>query len=642
MAIVQFARQHRGYVVAVAATLAVIVARKLLLDPLLSNETPLRLFIVAVIAAAWSGGLGPGLLATLLSLVAGLTLFGSLSGGSTDWSTILVFTVIGTLTSIVMESLHAARRELDLRGQALREREERMRMAVESANIGAWDFDVGTGEHHWSDRTKLMYGLQLQDDVTHLPFLQLVHPDDRERVRRAIDEALAPSSAGRYEAEYRICWSDGTVRWILAKGQAFFSDSSPERRAVRFIGTVLDYTHQKEIEETLKEADRRKDQFLAVLAHELRNPLAPISNALQIWPHIESDRERLAELRTMMQRQVEHIARLIDDLMDVSRITRGKVELQRQAVDVRGPVRNAIESARPLLDSRAHQLTVAVPPEPVMVWGDMARLTQVFGNILNNAGKFTDRGGIVAISIERRGDRIAISIRDNGPGIPAEMRSTVFEMFRQVDDTLTRSQGGLGIGLTLVKQLVELHGGTVDIASEGQNRGTECVVLLPCLAPDADTPADEEFRQPVRQSGPQVSHRLLVVDDVTASAETLAMMLRAMGHEAAVLNDSSAALPWIEEHRPDGVFLDIAMPTLDGYEVARRVLQLDLPRRPVLIALTGYGQDEDRLRAIEAGFDHHVVKPISATALERILTEVNNGALIRPLSSSISGHATGK
>jgi PAS domain S-box-containing protein len=637
MAIVQLARQHRGYVVAVVATLAIIVARKLLLDPLLTNEVPLRLFIVAVIAAAWSGGLGPGLLATLLGLAAGLTLFGNLTGGSIDWSTALVFTTIGVLVSYVMESLHAARRELDRRGQALREREERMRMAVESANIGAWDFDVETGEHHWSDRTKLMYGLQPQDDVTHVPFLQLVHPDDRERVHRAIDRALASDSAGRYETEYRICRGDGTVRWILAKGQAFFVGGGAERRAVRFIGTVLDHTNQKQVEDTLKEADRRKDQFLAVLAHELRNPLAPISNALQIWPLIENDHQRLVELRTMMQRQVEHIARLIDDLMDVSRITRGKVELQRRVVDVRTAVRDAIESARPLLDSRAHQLTVDLPPGPVMVWGDVARLTQVFGNIVNNAAKFTDRGGAVAISVERRDDRVAVCIRDNGPGIPDEMRTTVFEMFRQVDDTLTRSQGGLGIGLTLVKQLVELHGGTVDIASGGPNRGTECVVLLPCLAPTAVPPADDDVRRPLLQSRPGENRRLLVVDDVAASAETLAMMLRAMGHVATVLNDSSAALSWIEEHQPDGVFLDIAMPGMDGYEVARRIHLFNLPRRPLLIALTGYGQDEDRQRAFDAGFDHHVVKPISANELERILAELPPPGTIRlPVPS---GHA---
>ena len=618
---------------AVVATLAIILVRKLLLDPLLANEVPLRLLIVAVIAAAWSGGLGPGLLATLLGLAAGLTFFADLSGGTTDWSTALVFTTIGVLVSYVMESLHSARRELDRRGQALREREERMRMAVESANIGAWDFDVETGTHHWSDRTKLMYGLQPQDDVTHVPFLQLVHPDDRERVHRAIDEALAPDSAGRYETEYRICWGDGTLRWILAKGQAFFTDSGAERRAVRFIGTVLDCTEQKQIEETLKEADRRKDQFLAVLAHELRNPLAPISNALQIWPLVENDHERLAGLRTMMQRQVEHIARLIDDLMDVSRITRGKVELQRGAVDVRTAVRDAIESARPLLDSRAHQLSVAMPPEPVMVWGDAARLTQVFGNILNNAGKFTDRGGAVSVSVERPGDRVVVRIRDNGPGIPDAMRAAVFEMFRQVDDTLTRSQGGLGIGLTLVKQLVELHGGTVDIARGDSRTGTECVVSLPCLEPAAQLPANPAVRRPLGKRGADQVCRLLVVDDVTASAETLAMMLRAMGHTATVLNDSSSALPWIEEQQPDGVFLDIAMPRIDGYEVARRVHLLNLSRRPRLVALTGYGQDEDRQRALDAGFDYHVVKPISASELETILADLSIARNIRSLPS---------
>ena len=385
-------------------------------------------------------------------------------------------------------------------------------------------------------------------------------------------------------------------------------------------GTTRDVTVRKQTEEALREADRRKDQFLATLAHELRNPLAPISNALQVWPFVEHDPVETRRVRDVMGRQVGQLIRLIDDLLDVSRISRGKIELRKERLDLATIVEAAIEAVRPLVDGCGHEVTVVLPAEPVAIEGDVGRLLQVFGNLLNNAAKYSGRNGRIRVAATREGDGVVVSVQDEGPGIPSEMLAAIFEMFVQVDQTLDRAHGGLGIGLTLVKNLVELHGGTVEAKSDGQGRGSEFVVRLPVVTGDLTQPAAEARSAP-HPSLPIPGCRVLVVDDVKASADTLSMMLAGLGQEIRTAYDGWSALAAAAEFRPDLAFLDIAMPEMDGYEVAKRLRQMS-GCGPVLVALTGYGQEEDRRRALEAGFDHHLVKPASLDALRQLLMTV--------------------
>jgi PAS domain S-box-containing protein len=367
--------------------------------------------------------------------------------------------------------------------------------------------------------------------------------------------------------------------------------------------------------------DRRKNEFLATLAHELRNPLSPLSNALQLWPFVKDNPAELERLRVLMVRQLRQMNRLIDDLLDVSRVTRGHIHLQKQQVDIAAPINEAIETVKPLIDVAGQRLTVTLPERPVFVDGDVARLTQVFGNILNNASKFTGRDGVIWVSAETKDGQVMVRIRDNGPGIPTNMLGEIFEMFRQGDNSLERANGGLGIGLTLVKRLVEEHGGSIQAHSDGPGCGSEFVVTLPTLATAHSNGDGQEMRYRVEQVASLPAHRVLVVDDVRASAHTLAMMLRVIGQEVAEANDGPTGIEWALANRPAVIFLDIAMPGMSGYDVARR-LRAELPA-VVLVALTGYGQEEDRRIALEAGFDHHLVKPTSLDTLRRLLAGIS-------------------
>ena len=407
--------------------------------------------------------------------------------------------------------------------------------------------------------------------------------------------------------------------WTLAD-----RDFHPAANSWGWSESSLKSTTASGAEESLKIADRRKDEFLATLAHELRNPLAPISNALEVWPLLEPGSAETDELRGMMQRQVRQMIRLIDDLLDVSRITRGKVELRRAPVDLATVVEGAIEAIRPFIESCRHELVVVLPAQAVTVNGDVGRLMQVFGNLLHNAAKYTGQNGHLWITAKADGEDAVISVRDDGPGIPREMLTGIFEMFRQVDQTLDRAHGGLGIGLTLAKTLVEMHGGVIEAFSEGPGLGSEFVIRLPLDRPAPETvdgSGQFSFKRHLRPR----HLRALVVDDVVPSAKTLALMLNGLGQKTWIEHDGPSAIAAIDRFQPDVVFLDIAMPGMDGYSVAQQIRSRQ-GVQPVLIALTGYGQDEDRQRAAAAGFDHHLVKPASIDQLREVLMTV-------PLSS---------
>jgi two-component system CheB/CheR fusion protein len=368
----------------------------------------------------------------------------------------------------------------------------------------------------------------------------------------------------------------------------------------------------------LAAAGRRKDEFLAMLSHELRNPLAPIRHALHILQTFGSPEPRVQQAGAMIERQVEHFSRLVDDLLDVSRITRGMIHLRKQPIELAAVIDRAIEATRPLIDGNRHTLTVTRGAGTVVVLADATRLEQVFANLLNNAAKYTERGGAIDVIEERDGNEVVIRVRDTGFGITATMLPRVFDLFSQADRTLDRSQGGLGIGLTLVKMIVELHGGTVTVYSEGSGRGSEFIVRLPIHAeapeppPSADQPADASL--PECTSPIQV----LVVEDNKDTADSLAMLLQLWGHQVRTSHDGLSGLKAARNQRPAVVLLDIGLPGMDGYAVARELRQ-EFGSGIRLVAMTGYGQEEDRQRAFEAGFNAHLVKPADPATLQAML-----------------------
>ncbi len=380
---------------------------------------------------------------------------------------------------------------------------------------------------------------------------------------------------------------------------------------------------RRRAEEKLRLADQRKDEFLAMLAHELRNPLAPIRNALHIISMRGPERRQgVRQAWEIIDRQMEHLVRLVDDLLDVSRITRGKINLQKEPLDVATVVSRAVEGSRPLMDERRHTLRVTMPSDAGRVEGDPVRLAQVLWNLLNNAAKYTPEGGQVWLTVEKGQGEVVLRVRDSGMGIPVEILPQVFDLFTQGERTLDRAEGGLGIGLTLVRQLTEMHDGTVEAFSAGPGRGSEFVVRLPLLLESGATPAADGRIAEEGHGRPSAPRRILVVDDNRDSAESLATLLRLIGNEVRTAHDGRQALEVAAQQQPDMVLLDIGLPELNGYEVARRLRTEPGYGRAVLVALTGYGGEEDRRRSLSAGFDHHMVKPVDFDALQTLLASI--------------------
>jgi signal transduction histidine kinase/CheY-like chemotaxis protein len=395
-------------------------------------------------------------------------------------------------------------------------------------------------------------------------------------------------------------------------------------RAALAIENARLHQAEREARARAEEADRRKDQFLAMLGHELRNSLAPIRMGLEITRELPADDEGVTWAREMIARQVDQLARLLDDLLDVSRLDLGKVDLCLESLDLVTVVSKALEASGPLLSERRHTVSLSVPPDPVVVRGDVVRLTQVMSNLLGNAGRYTDPGGRVSVTVTATATEATVTIADTGIGIPADMLDRVFDPFIQLDNAGERARGGLGIGLTLVKRLVDMHGGTVRACSPGPNQGSELVVCLPRLRAAELTAAGEA---PPIEPPPLAVRRILVADDNADVAESLRRMLVLQGHQVEVVHDGLQAEQSARQMAPDVVLLDINLPSVDGLEVARRLRETYGTglRRPVLVAMTGLGRDEDRARSAAAGFDHHLVKPIDLTSLYRVLTDAGRG-----------------
>ncbi|HYL70216.1 MAG TPA: ATP-binding protein, partial [Candidatus Dormibacteraeota bacterium] len=430
-------------------------------------------------------------------------------------------------------------------------------------------------------------------------------------------------------AEYRIVRRDGAIIWLQGSG---IVQRDADGRARRFIGVSIDISDDKRREHELRQtiqkladADRRKDEFLATLAHELRNPLAPIGNGVQIMKLSAAHDEQLRRTAEMMERQMSHLVRLVDDLLDLSRITRGKVTLRKESLDLRQVLAAALEAAAGPIAAKRLQLNVQMSDEAINVEGDQHRLTQVFSNIFSNATKYTDAGGRVWLRLEREGNEGVVRVRDSGVGIAPESLETVFEMFSQLRPAGHGGEGGLGIGLALVRQLVQLHGGRVEARSAGEGHGSEFIVRLPALGLPAA--AEQAPSQPPATGSHAGARRVLVVEDNPDAAESLRALLELLGHEVHQAADGAAALEAVRTFRPEVIFMDIGMPGMNGLEATRRIRELPLARQPLIIALTGWGQDSDRERSQLAGVDKHMVKPIDHEALREVLEQAQAQAL---------------
>ena len=507
---------------------------------------------------------------------------------------------------------HAADAIEGCRGQkALRESERLYRAIGESMDFGVWICDA-TGRNTYASESFLRLSGLTQEQCSGFGWGSILHPEDRERTiaewQRVVDEG------GKWDVEHRIRGVDGKWHSVLARGVPIRDDQGA---ITGWAGINLDIERLKQVEAELRELDQRKNEFLATLAHELRNPLAPLRNGLEVMK-LAADPGMLEKARAMMERQLSQMVRLVDDLLDVSRVSRGKIELRRADIDIAAVLRNAIETSQPLVAERMHRLVTRLPRERIVVHADLTRLSQVFWNLLNNAAKYTLPGGVIELEVGARNSEVVVSIRDNGIGIPPDMQARVFDIFTQVDRSLEKSQGGLGIGLSIAKRLVEMHGGTLTVRSDGHGKGSEFTVRLPASvdAPTAD--AEPEARIAAAPG----RHRVLIAEDNADSASTLGILLEAAGHDVRIAHDGKEAVGVAREFQPDVVLLDIGMPRLNGYDACREMRAESWARRSHFIALTGWAQPEDRERAHASGFDRHLVKPVEPAALEQLIREL--------------------
>jgi signal transduction histidine kinase/DNA-binding response OmpR family regulator len=541
-------------------------------------------------------------------------------------------TLIGVVRSALRDRRHQyqARDALLLRqaqAELLIAQDEKLRFALTAGGLGSWDVCLDTLGMDCSDICKSIFGRSLLEPFTYQQFCDCIHPLDRERVMEAIDRCV--HRGADYDIEYRVLWPNGELHWVLVRGRTTYDAGGRPRRMA---GVSLDVTDRKRLHEALRQSEselarqadellraaRRKDEFLATLAHELRNPLAPIRTGMDLLArsaHGDSARHTLG----IMQRQIGHMVRLIDDLLDVSRITSGKLQLKRERVAISAIIEEAVEASRPLIERKSHTLRVLVQDGALALDADLTRIAQVIGNLLNNASNYTESGGLIELTVKRDADFALIEVRDNGIGIPADRIDDVFEMFSQVNRTLERSRGGLGIGLALVRSLVEMHGGSSSASSPGLGQGSTFTIRLPLARDSAASVPAPSLEQP---SATDISKRILVVDDNEDAAEMLAMVLKQAGYRTQTAYDSRSALAAVAAWSPHVVILDIGLPDISGYDVARELRHDDRCAGLSLIALTGWGTRDDKQRAMDAGFDVHLTKPIDTHALHGALAQL--------------------
>jgi PAS domain S-box-containing protein len=519
----------------------------------------------------------------------------------------------GVLFSGFMRDITEHNRAAD----AIRVSEERFRSLVHATTSIVWTSNAA-GEFTSPQSSWSAYTGQSRDEYQGWGWTNAIHADDRDRVWQLGKASRATGTL--FKADARM-WhaASGAYRHFEAHGVPVYAADGSVRE---WVGMCADVEDQRQAEKKvydlmaeLREADRRKDEFLATLAHELRGPLAPLRNMLEVMKRTDGDAAMRSRARVTMERQLGQMVRLIDDLLDVSRISRGKIELRRSQVELAPIIQQAVEACRPAFETANHELNITLPQQPIYLDGDAVRLTQVVGNLLNNACKYSEPGGRIALKAEQHDGDVMLSVKDSGMGITPELLPAIFDMFAQGDQSTQQSQGGLGIGLTLVKRLVEMHGGSVQAFSAGKGQGSEFVVSLPSLA-QAPQPVAEPAAK--RELAPQ-PRRFLVVDDNADSAHSLSMLLQLSGNETSTAYDGIEAVQVAESFRPDIVLLDIGLPKMSGHDAARRIRAQPWGQNMVLIALTGWGQEEDRRKSKEAGFDHHMVKPVDYSALMTLL-----------------------
>ena len=500
--------------------------------------------------------------------------------------------------------------------EALRESEERFRLLIEGvSDYAIFMLDPDGIVQSWNSGAQKITGLSAHEAIGK-HFSIFFRPSDiaSGKPARELRDAI---ERGRFEEEGWRIRRDGVTYWANVITTAVY-DAQAQLRG--FAKVVRDMTARRRLEE-LEKSSRRMNEFLAMLGHELRNPLAPIRNSVSILQLEPLSTPTLKGVRDVIDRQLTHLTRLVDDLLDVGRVTTGKIALQKERVAIGDVLTRSVEAARGMIDSRAHVLTMSVPSEPLIVYGDMTRLAQVFQNLLNNAAKFTPNGGRIDVAVETEDSTLVIRVRDNGMGIRADALPNIFNLFAQETDRIDPGESGLGIGLTVARSIVEMHGGTIEASSEGEGKGSEFLVRLPLLRGESADP--EQRRAP---AGIAVGNRLrvLVVDDNRDAAESLALLVRLMGHDARHVYDAASALELAKTFEPDVALLDLAMPNIGGLELQRRLRLLGLQKRLVVAAVTGLGQNHDRRAALDAGFDAFIVKPVAIETLLELFAQVGH------------------
>ncbi len=523
----------------------------------------------------------------------------------------LLVSAVAHQLGMALKALRAMNRDLENRvaerTRTLERERERLAVALRAGQMGVWEWRVGERSVWWSPEMYPVFGVAPDTFTpTVQSFNALIHRDDRADVWRKIEDSIVKRAV--FTHEYRIVRPDGTVRWVLNRSHVGL-DAAGNVQGIT--GVAADITDRRLVEQALRDVGRRKDEFIATLAHELRNPLAPIRNAVEVVK-CQISPVQLDWARQVIERQVGQMARLLDDLLDVGRIGRKTVTLRTERVALSDIVESAIETSQPLIDAGRHELIVRLPDEPVWIECDRVRLAQVLSNLLNNAAKYTEPEGRIDLAARRTSNHVVVTVRDNGMGISAHALPNVFEMFLQDKPALERSQGGMGIGLSLAKGLVEAMGGTIDAHSDGPGRGSTFTVRLLC------SEGEDDCRPKQIEAGGAAAIpalRVLIADDLADSADSLALMLELLGHVVHTAYDGQQALEAAAKLRPQVAVLDLGMPRMNGYEVCRRIRASDWGRDMRLIALSGWGTEEDRRRSLAQGFDVHLVKPVDMAAL---------------------------
>jgi two-component system CheB/CheR fusion protein len=513
----------------------------------------------------------------------------------------------GAATGVVVTFIDLTERKTNER--ELQVSEERFRLMADNAPALIWKADEQMMVT-WLNKPWQEFVGKPIEELLETGLLADINPEDLPECEAVFKSAVARQSS--FEINYRMRSKSGAWRWFLNHGRSLFDAGG---QYVGFIGSCFDITEQREAQDLLREADRRKDQFLATLAHELRNPLAPLRTGLAMLNQ-SPEAAQAGKTLDMMERQVAHMVRLIDDLMDVSRISQGRINLKKERVDIRTIIGAAVEESAPIIGQANHELSIRLPNEPVNVNADSARIVQAVSNLLINAAKYTPNEGKIDIDVQSTDDEVVIRVTDSGVGIPAELVPMLFEPFSQADRTLPQSQGGLGLGLSLVRWTVENHGGYVRVQSEGVGLGSQFIIHLPSMPPDARPEAPQAVQS--HQIG-GAARRILVVDDNRDGAEVLSLLLSRDGHQVKTAHSGKEAIQIANEFTPEIVLLDIGLPEMSGHEVARTLRQSPKLANVILVAITGWGADTDKKKALESGFNFHMTKPVEVKALRDLI-----------------------